>query len=417
MMKSNQFYDRKIEPTKRSLKKLKILFSHFGRVDKDGFNRSFMLARYLAKNGNSVTFLTSQESEFLFPFKKEIRNGVELITFPDVLPNRARKGGFGILNIILKSLYAVFNEFDIVQSDSGHRPSAGIPCYVNRFFKKSIYISEWWDYFSLGGLYDKRPKWYQNTIGLFDNIFEERNKKSADGVIALSRFTKKRAIKCGINKDKIEIIHGGADVDSIDFFSDTHQRSFFNLPEDCIVLGFLGIDDSEIDDISPFLEAVNELKKEEKVVWFSTGGKISTAVKEKWNIGNEYYEFGWIPYGKYSNLLSCADAFVLLLKDNLQSKARWPNKAGDYLAAGRPIITNNVGEIARVSSEYPIAFRIVKWEKLSIKSSIQNLNREADKKLWSEIRKIAIDHLSWESKANVLNQFYKNRIQLMKQNT
>ncbi len=88
-----------------------------------------------------------------------------------------------------------------------------------------------------------------------------------------------------------------------------------------------------------------ELRNEKKITWFTTGRKLSQETKQKYNIGNELYEFGWVDYKIYSEVLSCADLFLLLQKDNNINKARWPNKVGDYLAAGRPILVNKMGEL------------------------------------------------------------------------
>ena len=66
---------------------MKILFSHYAIIDKEGFGRSFMLAKEMAILGNEVTFLTSlSQSEFVFPYKKEIRDDVLIIAFPDIVP-------------------------------------------------------------------------------------------------------------------------------------------------------------------------------------------------------------------------------------------------------------------------------------------------------------------------------------------
>jgi len=98
-------------------KKLSILFSHYGIKDGDGFGRSFLLAKNLAKFGHRVTFLTSQNKEFIFPFKKEEREGVELISFPDIVPRPMRNGGLGPLNILLKSWFALRRKYDVLPSD------------------------------------------------------------------------------------------------------------------------------------------------------------------------------------------------------------------------------------------------------------------------------------------------------------
>ena len=43
--------------------------------------------------------------------------------------------------------------------------------------------------------------------------------------------------------------------------------------------------------------------------------------------------------------LSCADVFVMPYPDCVANIGRWPGRIGIYLALGRPIISNPVGEI------------------------------------------------------------------------
>ncbi len=392
----------------QNITKLKILFLHTGIKDGEDFGRNFMLARELAFLGNSVTLLTSQYGIFKFPYHKEKRDGVIIISFPDIVPRHFRKAGLGVLNIILRAIYSLSHKFDIVHSGSGHRPSAGVPCRLNQIFRKSKYISEWWDYYGKGGKYGTMPWWYQKTLGNFDTWAEIHNKKKADGVVALSKFTKQRAINIGVKEENILILHGGADIDFIKFVPNTNNKTKFGIPESYLTFGFIGIDDGEIKDIEPFLYAVNELKENNHITWFSTGKKLSNKTKAKYNIGKEYFEFGWIPYESYSDLLSCADCFILLLKDNKQNNARWPNKSGDYLAAGRPIMVNLVGEIKEYVYKYPKSFIVVNWDKESIKYNIIKLQNMKNKiiSIGKNNRNIAEKNISWKIQGKKLESFY-----------
>jgi len=387
---------------------LRILFSHYGIKDGDGFGRTFMLARELAALGHYVTILTSQRGEFTFPLKSEARDGVEIVSFPDVVPKAMRKGGLGPLNILLKSVYVLLHQYDIVHSDSGHRPSSGIPCTVHRFFRNSIYVSEWWDYFGKGGMQDDQQWWYRAILGTYDSWAEIHNKKIADGVIALSEFTKGRAIDIGVPEERILILHGGADTRTIQYIPDRRNRKKFGIPEDSLVFGFVGINEHELIDLEPFLRAVNSLKNFKRISWFSTGRKLSKETTGKFGLSDEYHEFGWVDYEQYSDLLSCADVFALLSRQNLVNKARWPNKVGDYLAAGRVVLANPYGEVAHYMRESPESFISVSWSHQSIENAILEMldNRDEILKKGEHARRLAEERLSWKIQALSLDSFY-----------
>ena len=98
-------------------------------IDKEGFGRTFSLAKEVALMNNEVVLITTQPfKEFKFPFKEEIRDSVKIISFPDILPSNFRRTGFGIFSAFLKVLYLIkHHKYDIVHSDTGHRPSAAFP--------------------------------------------------------------------------------------------------------------------------------------------------------------------------------------------------------------------------------------------------------------------------------------------------
>lgn len=364
--------------------------------------------------GHNVTLLTSQFKKFKFPYKLENREGVSIYSFPDIVPFKMRKGGLGVLNIFLKSIFVLTKKYDIVISDSGHRPSSGIPCVINRFFQKSLYISEWWDFFGTGGMKDEMPLWYRIILGNYDTWAEKHNKKIANGTIALSEFTKKRALELGIKEEKILVLNGGADVRSIKFIPDNKLKRKYNIPENTFTFAFVGMNDYEINDLEPFLLALKEYKGKLKINWFSTGKILSTSIKNKFNIGKELKEFGWIDYNEYSEVLSCADAFILIQRDNLKNKARWPNKIGDYLSAGRPILVNEIGDLKYYLNRFENAFIKVKYNKDSILEFLNSLENNVKKFEHNRkyVRLIAEEEMSWTKRAQKLEQFLYNLIKL-----
>lgn len=56
---------------------------------------------------------------------------------------------------------------------------------------------------------------------------------------------------------------------------------------------------------------------------------------------------GYLPRPELLRLYERAHALLIPLFDDVKSKARFPTKIGEYLAAARPIVTTSVGEISR----------------------------------------------------------------------
>ncbi|MFA5012846.1 MAG: glycosyltransferase [Ignavibacteria bacterium] len=388
---------------------MRILIAHYGMKDKAGFSRNFSIAKGLAKINHDVVLLTTQSNGFKFPFEDEIRNNVKIISFPDIVPQSFRRGGFGFFSTILKAFYVIFHKFDIVQSDTGHRPASGIPCLLNRLFRKSKYISEWWDYYGISCERLKRNFIYRNTVQKYDSFFEVRNKVHADGVVSLSEFNFQRGLKAGIKESNITIIHGGADIDDISFYEDTKYKKQYGIPNESLTFCIIGINDSELEGLRSFINVMSEFRNKEQINWFSIGENLTLAQKIKYGISDNYYEYGWIDYRKDSKLLSCADIFLLIKKDNVENKAGWPNKTGDYLAAGRPILVNKFGNINPYIEKYSDAFIVVENNEESIKDRIKYIleNRNNLSKRNTYCRDIAEKYLSWDAKAEELDEFYE----------
>jgi glycosyltransferase involved in cell wall biosynthesis len=391
---------------------MKIIFSHYGTLDGGdacGFSRSFPLASGLAKLNNNIIFLTTQKKGFKFPYLRETRNEVIIYAFAEIFPYSFRKGGLSPLSTILKIIFVLFHKADIVHSDTGHRPSSGWACIVHRFIYKSKYFSEWWEYFGKGGIYDDMPLWYQLTLGKYDNLFEVTNRKKANGCIPISHKLKERALKSGIPKEKILVLNGGADIKSIEFVQNPQiNRATFNLPMQSIIIGIIGFNDEEVENHLLLIKAIIQLNAEGYNLFLIGTGSISERLKREHSLTERNMKvFNWLPYDQFCSLISCVDVFALIQKDNLRNKSRFPNKLGDYLAVGRPIITNAIGETSLYLKKYPKAFYFTDNSSNDILITLRLIlkNIDKDENLFSSIRDIAIEN-SWNARAIELNTFY-----------
>lgn len=387
---------------------MNILFSHYAVIDREGFGRTFMLARELAKLNHQVILFTTQHAKtFVWPVMVEQREGVKIYAFPDIIPMNLRRTGFGFLSLLLRCIYVLKFSLDVVIGDNGHRPSSGWPCKLHRALKKSKYLAEWWDFFGKSGQYDSLTVSKKILKGWYDLATEVEDKKSADGVVVLSAAMKKRALDCGISDDKICIVNGGADTQNIRFHAANSFRKKYGIAENAFVLGFAGMNEGELLDSLEFVKTVKLLKTETPVMWFSTGGLLSESTKQKYNIEDELIEFGWLNYADYSEVLSCADVFLLLQRESVCNETRWPNKLGDYLAAGRVVITNKVGELRQLCEQYPSSI-------IPCNNSADDLNQKiteliAQKHLLLELgkvnRNLAETDFSWNTQAKKFEKF------------
>jgi glycosyltransferase involved in cell wall biosynthesis len=386
---------------------LKILISHSSVYKKAGWGRIFPLAVGLANSGNQVTIITTNPHYSIF-IKKTIIDNVKIIIFPEIIPARVSRLGFGFLSLILKLLHVFFHKYDIVHSDNGHRPLSGMPCRTSKRIHGSIYIAEWYDWYGKGGQYDSKKRLFKIFLGRYELKYEIKDKKVADGIVALSEILSARAEQFK-PKDRIIKIHGGADVASIPYLYDNSQlKSKYNISNDTLTFGYISSGNYRLAEILPLINAVTKfcLGIKIKILLF---GEANLQVKQlPVDIIDKIISFGWIDYSTDYEKLQCVDVFFLFKEEILGNKAGWPNCVGDYLACGRPVLLNPVGETIDFVKKYPFAFIECTTDLIDIDSKIKYIseNIQVLKDRGITIRKLAEDVVSWDRKSQDLLDFY-----------
>lgn len=382
---------------------MSVLFCNTGMLDvpNGAFWRSITLAEELSKEGMNVTFLTTLPVEkqkelsrrptlknqirgkwqgpFFF---RETRNGVKIIAAAGMTPQKIRKFGYDPLALILRIYIALNQKYDVVHAD-GHRPSVFLPAMIQKWIHQAWFISEWWDLYGKGGHYENKQKIWKWTVGGLDNLLEKLTHKTSDRLIVVSEELRRKAVKLGRNQQHIKKVWGASDVSGIEFTRNPiTNRKKFGLPEDAIILMASGMHSEELSASDHLFKVMVELKEEilrtkkQKEVNLEhsshkyvslifiniTSPKHKNTIPESGTLESEWLtpfidkgvvqSIACVKYADYGALLSCADAFVLLQKNSLKNRSRWPNCIGDFMAAGRPIICNPIGEIANIMESW-----------------------------------------------------------------
>ena len=69
---------------------------------------------------------------------------------------------------------------------------------------------------------------------------------------------------------------------------------------------------------------------------------------------NRVIEYGFMPYEDYTALLPAVDLFLFPFAKSTLNEGRWPNKVGDYMAAGRPTVSNPTGDMVDLFETHKI---------------------------------------------------------------
>lgn len=386
---------------------MRVAISCAGVVNRKGYARNLCLARGLAKLGHDVTLLICNDK---FRFERISRDGVHLVLLPELAPYRLRKGGLGLIDLLSRIPYMLLRKYDLVHADVGFRPASGIPAHSYSLLRDVPYVCDWWDWVGKGGMLDYRSPLYQRTLGALDNYFELWDKLHANGIVTISHLLQERAVELGIPRERTRVIHGGADIWQNSYRPPHVIREEIGMDPSSFVVGFAGMGPHEYVSLIPFLESVPDLKRRiPKFQWFSTGDPMPYHARARYGVGEEYVDFGWLPYEQYGKHLAAADVLLLPMSNSTVDAARWPNKFGDYLAAGRPIVGSRIGEIARFSELFPGSVILAGDTPQDIGDAILGVaeNPVAAEETGRHNLDIALTHYSWDHKAIELEEFYR----------
>lgn len=330
---------------------MRILSLNFTDKGVGTYSRAFYFSRELARAGHEVTLATvSRSSRFqrAVSYKRDWIGEcssprdegpwIRLIEGP-ACGNRALPGsGWGPLDIWGRVRELEFGAYDAVLGFE-YQPNVSWPVYLTQRRKGYAFYSDWCDWF--GGSSNRFRGW--KLAHRIDSYFEEKIRFRAECVSVTSRVLEHRALSIGIPLEKVAYIPNGAPTDYILPQNRKTARERFRLPEDSPIVVAVSNGDM-CREIRIFCGLV---KRAPKAIFLMVGNisRAALALADQLAIGDRISTTGWVSDEDYPRVLGCADVCICPLEDGLNDRARWPTKILDFLAAGRPTVTNPVGEV------------------------------------------------------------------------
>lgn len=330
---------------------MKILALNFNQKGAGTYRRSFYFSRELARFGHEVTMMTvsqglkfrrrvSYKRDWIGEAREPSGDGpwIRLVEGP-VWGYRLLPGwGSGPLDIWERIVEITEGQYDVVLGFE-HHPNVSWPVYLTRGWKPFKFVSDWCDWYAGASNQFRGIQWAHKI----DAFLEESIRRHAHRTSVTSRVLYDRALSIGISADRLKHIPEGAATDYIIPHDKAEARRRVNLPLDAPILAAVRNGDM-CREVRIFAEVLHRIPKALLV----TIGRVSLAaaeLAERTGMGRSIINMGWVSDEEYPTLLSCADVLYCPLEDRLTDRARWPAKILDYLSAGRPVVTNPVGEV------------------------------------------------------------------------
>ncbi len=344
---------------------MKVLFLVYEEENHGGnFLRAFSYARGLARLDCKMTIISARPKLGLKEIVSEEDN-VKLVQLPDIFPKSMRTAGFSPMDCIFRIFHFLKNKYDLVHTFS-HRPSVSFPALLYKRITGTPVISDWADLWGRKGIYELRGKTERLIFGWFDNYWERRYRQKVSGITVITKYLKEASISdSGLSEKDILLLPVGASYDLVIPKETKEARKSFGLPSNKTILVYTSLNEY---DTAFLIESFSHIAKEKSDIILLVAGVISSETLnriEHLELSEQVICLGVLIPQKAREVISCGEAVIIPYRNNDLNRARFPNRFSDCISAGRPIITNNTGDLAYairedqiglIASENPIEF-------------------------------------------------------------
>lgn len=334
---------------KRKNQQLKILIFNHNQERFGTYFRCYSIADGLSQIGYKVTMICASGRDFDFRVRKQqINPNFLLITLPRVKYHTYHTGQI-TLRLPLYLYFALTGSYDLFYAFTVAQPQIAIPAVIGKFLKRKKLIIDWDDLWGGGfaSLHVKPVEWVLTWSERFFLRF-------ADVVTCASQKLYQNSLRLGIVPQKLFIVPNGCNSSEDRRVDQLLAKKKLKLPVEEKVVLSMGNTYNSIT-LNLLFEAYESLRKKFSKVKliFLSSLVLSDVIKERYKkIMENITLTGFVSEGEKYLYLSAADVLALPMEDNPVEEARFPIRFGDYLCAGRPIVSNAVGEVKYYLEKY-----------------------------------------------------------------
>ena len=369
------------------------------------FMRAWSLARALARYGDQVTLLASRTRAGIRTLRTT-RDQVMVSQSADIFPRRWRHAGLSPQDTLARVLYVKRMAQDVVYGFE-HRPAVALPAVWRG---SGCFVSDWADLWGSPGWACEVQGCFRNALGRWDGRQENKLRSRADGVTAISRYLARQAVGLGIPADRLLIVPPGANSDRIMPLPMAEMRGKFALPLDVPLVVYIGF---AAHDAFFLAQALAEMVKMEPALMLVYAGRrleFFERFAAARGLAAHVRYLGFLPYDSLAEALACGDVMLLPMSQSPANQARFPNRFGDYLSAGKPIAMTAVGDLADIIESENIGSVAAADPRSFAASVLELLGQPAMRlEMGQRARYLAETRFSWHAIAGPLRDFF-NRL-------
>ena len=383
---------------------MNILMLVFNQVGKGTYYRAYEFARQLTRLGHLVTIIATSKTKRLSA-ESFVTEGIKVIASPDLFPGSLRSG-WDLYNAISRLHMVKPEEFEIVHGFET-RPVVLIPA-LNMKRAGVPLIWDWADWFGQGGSVEERPNFLVRTIlRPVETYFEENFRLHSSATTVICSALKQRAIELHVDPQTIHLVPNGLDSPGWVNYDRANARAFLGFSDDLFLVGYIGSLFPR--DALLMANAFNVLSKSYPKVRLIHIGQSNYGIKKMVNAPEKVIESGQLEQNEMARYLAACDLCWLPFSNTNANNGRFPMKLSQYLAAGKPVVSTNVGDIPQYIQANG-AGKIVTDNPDKLARMVYNLISQP--KILKEMAEASArlaekPELSWEYRAMQLEDIYR----------
>lgn len=384
---------------------MKILFLNHNYENFGTFYRCYFLGKYLARMGHTIDLVCASKKLFdLTIRKKEVESNFNIITLPRIRFHEYHTGH--TLRALINTGIVMFKKYDVLHSFAVAQPATAIPTVVAKILKDKPIFVDWDDAWG-GGFAESHPSLINKVI----SYLEKNVPKTACNITVVSEFLRNKCMEYGYDTNRIVKIPNGSNIDEIKPFDQDKARKYLNINKNDTII--LSMGHTYMDTIDLLLDAFSLVLQKERQAKLYLVGNIGSAINNIKNrvskLSNSVVITGEKPFSLILYYLSAANVLVLPMKDSNIEKARFPIRFGDYMASGKPIVSNAVGEIKNIIESEKCGLTCTPNNPEEFSEIVLKVikNKELQIELGKQSRKSAEEKYAWPILAKQLDSIYK----------
>jgi glycosyltransferase involved in cell wall biosynthesis len=382
------------------------LFLNHNVVRTGTFVRASCFARELVSAGHAVTVVTTS-SDLRGTSRQWWWHGVRIIESPDLFSGAARTG-WDPWNTLWRTRRLALEQFDLIHAFDT-RPAVILPALSVRQRTGAPLFMDWADWWGRGGTIQERSgRLVRTFFGPVETWFEESFRTRATGNTTIVDTLRERCIGLGVPADAVEWIPNGC-VPPNDRRPDPRDaRRRLALGGSALVL-HLGV---TLPGDSPILfETFRRIRRRIPDAQLALVGRFNGRVPS--DLRQYVRRVGFVDDEELQLWLAAADVGVLVLRDTIASRGRWPGKLSDYLSGGLPIVMPAVGSAPQVLAAAGAA-ALCDGTPDTFGDAVVELLEDRPRRaaMADAARTLAAGSLAWRAVTTNLLQFYGRRAEL-----